>query len=169
MSHPRGRSLQCRTRSSKRWRATSMTASLGIQDLTVIQSPLADMYSVSSSQWGQYKGTLMGVSHLDLINWTNRLKWFFWELTGSKRKYVLRDSGHRLRADFVQLQRHSVLLGHCWYVLEIFTTQPRRLVDDLITLHVLTALLHRHVGKGRSLKNRCYPTKSKQRACRLLL
>jgi hypothetical protein len=30
---------------------------------------------------------LIGVSHLDLINWTNRLKWFFWELTGSKRKY----------------------------------------------------------------------------------
>jgi triacylglycerol lipase len=31
---------------------------------------------------------LIGVSHLDLINWTNRLKWWFWELTGSKRKYV---------------------------------------------------------------------------------
>jgi triacylglycerol lipase len=30
---------------------------------------------------------LIGVSHLDLINWTNRLKWWFWELTGSKRKY----------------------------------------------------------------------------------
>jgi triacylglycerol lipase len=42
--------------------------------------------SVASSQWGDYKGTLVGVSHLDLINWTNRLKWFFWELTGSKRK-----------------------------------------------------------------------------------
>lgn len=44
--------------------------------------------SVSSSQWGDYKGTLIGVSHLDLINWTNRMKWWFWELTGSKRKYV---------------------------------------------------------------------------------
>jgi triacylglycerol lipase len=43
--------------------------------------------SVHSSRWGDYKGTLIGVSHLDLINWTNRLKWFFWELTGSKRKY----------------------------------------------------------------------------------
>lgn len=43
--------------------------------------------SVESSRWGDYKGTLIGVSHLDLINWTNRLKWFFWELTGSKRKY----------------------------------------------------------------------------------
>ncbi|KAF1954528.1 alpha/beta-hydrolase [Byssothecium circinans] len=45
------------------------------------------LVSVSSSQWGQYKGTLIGVSHLDLINWTNRLKWFFWELTGSKRNF----------------------------------------------------------------------------------
>lgn len=44
--------------------------------------------SVESSRWGDYKGTLIGVSHLDLINWTNRLKWFFWELTGSKRKYA---------------------------------------------------------------------------------
>ncbi len=43
-------------------------------------------FSVSSSQWGHYKGTLIGVSHLDLINWTNRMKWWFWELTGSKRK-----------------------------------------------------------------------------------
>jgi triacylglycerol lipase len=45
------------------------------------------LVSVQSSQWGDYKGTLIGVSHLDLINWTNRLKWFFWELTGSKRNF----------------------------------------------------------------------------------
>ncbi|CAO2657935.1 Nn.00g071950.m01.CDS01 [Neocucurbitaria sp. VM-36] len=45
------------------------------------------LVSVYSSQWGDYKGTLIGVSHLDLINWTNRLKWFFWELTGSKRNF----------------------------------------------------------------------------------
>ncbi|KAF2676966.1 alpha/beta-hydrolase [Lentithecium fluviatile CBS 122367] len=45
------------------------------------------LVSVSSSRWGEYKGTLIGVSHLDLINWTNRLKWFFWELTGSKRNF----------------------------------------------------------------------------------
>ncbi|KAF1966672.1 alpha/beta-hydrolase [Bimuria novae-zelandiae CBS 107.79] len=47
----------------------------------------SDFSSVKSSQWGDYKGTLIGVSHLDLINWTNRLKWFFWELTGSKRNF----------------------------------------------------------------------------------
>lgn len=34
----------------------------------------------------------MGVSHLDLINWTNRIKWWLWELTGSKRKYDLKHS-----------------------------------------------------------------------------
>ncbi|KAF1993876.1 alpha/beta-hydrolase [Amniculicola lignicola CBS 123094] len=49
--------------------------------------PNDGLVSVASSQWGDYKGTLMGVSHLDLINWTNRLKWFFWELTGSKRSF----------------------------------------------------------------------------------
>ncbi|KAH7391051.1 hypothetical protein DE146DRAFT_767304 [Phaeosphaeria sp. MPI-PUGE-AT-0046c] len=45
------------------------------------------LVSIHSSQWGDYKGTLIGVSHLDLINWTNRLKWWLWELTGSKRSF----------------------------------------------------------------------------------
>jgi triacylglycerol lipase len=44
------------------------------------------LVSVESSKWGTYKGTLVGVSHLDLINWTNRLRWLVWELTGNKRK-----------------------------------------------------------------------------------
>ena len=44
------------------------------------------LVSVESSQWGSYKGTLVGVNHLDLINWTNRLRWMVWELTGNKRK-----------------------------------------------------------------------------------
>lgn len=47
------------------------------------------LVSVDSSQWGTYKGTLVDVSHLDLINWTNRLRWLIWELTGNKRKWVL--------------------------------------------------------------------------------
>jgi triacylglycerol lipase len=29
---------------------------------------------VESSRWGKYQGTLDNVSHLDLINWTNRLR-----------------------------------------------------------------------------------------------
>lgn len=32
------------------------------------------LVSVKSSHWGEYKGTLNNVSHLDLINWTNRLR-----------------------------------------------------------------------------------------------
>lgn len=32
------------------------------------------MVSVSSSKWGHYLGTLDEVDHLDLINWTNRLR-----------------------------------------------------------------------------------------------
>jgi triacylglycerol lipase len=30
---------------------------------------------------------LLGVSHLDLINWTNRLKWWIWSLTGKKKNF----------------------------------------------------------------------------------
>jgi triacylglycerol lipase len=37
---------------------------------------------------GVYRGTLDDVSHLDLINWTNRLRWYIWELTGHRRKFV---------------------------------------------------------------------------------
>ncbi|KAK2730508.1 triacylglycerol lipase [Colletotrichum kahawae] len=33
------------------------------------------LVSVASSQWGDYKGTLVDVSHLDLINWSNRVRW----------------------------------------------------------------------------------------------
>ncbi|KAL8942040.1 MAG: hypothetical protein Q9216_001893 [Gyalolechia sp. 2 TL-2023] len=44
------------------------------------------LVSVTSSKWGDYQGTLVNVSHLDLINWTNRLRWLVWEMTGNKRK-----------------------------------------------------------------------------------
>ncbi|KAI6089932.1 putative triacylglycerol lipase [Hypoxylon rubiginosum] len=40
-----------------------------------VEGPNDGLVSVTSSQWGSYKGTLVGVSHLDLINWTNRVKW----------------------------------------------------------------------------------------------
>ncbi|KAL5045097.1 hypothetical protein BDW71DRAFT_184823 [Aspergillus fruticulosus] len=48
------------------------------------------LVSVASSKWGGedgYKGTLMGVSHLDLINWNNRLKWLAGEITGQKPNF----------------------------------------------------------------------------------
>lgn len=32
------------------------------------------MVSVESARWGEYLGTLQDVDHLDLINWTNRMK-----------------------------------------------------------------------------------------------
>jgi len=51
------------------------------------EAPNDGLVSVQSSQWGEYKGTLVGVSHLDLINWTNRLKWLFWRLTGSTHNF----------------------------------------------------------------------------------
>jgi len=44
------------------------------------------LVSVESARWGEYKGTLVGASHLDLINWTNRLRWLLWELAGNRRK-----------------------------------------------------------------------------------
>jgi triacylglycerol lipase len=56
------------------------------------EGPNDGLVSVESSKWGgeaSYKGTLVGVSHLDLINWTNRLKWLAAELTGQPRKYAL--------------------------------------------------------------------------------
>jgi triacylglycerol lipase len=51
-----------------------------------VEGPNDGLVSVESSKWGTYKGTLVDVSHLDLINWTNRLRWMIWELTGNKRK-----------------------------------------------------------------------------------
>lgn len=39
-----------------------------------VEGPNDGLVSVQSSQWGDYKGTLDNVSHLDLINWTNRLR-----------------------------------------------------------------------------------------------
>ncbi|KAJ5580184.1 uncharacterized protein N7459_006169 [Penicillium hispanicum] len=58
--------------------------------LAEAEGPNDGLVSVASSHWGGdqgYKGTLMGVSHLDLINWTNRLKWLAGEVTGNRRKF----------------------------------------------------------------------------------
>lgn len=44
-----------------------------------LEGPNDGLVSVASSRWGGqdgYKGTLMGTTHLDLINWTNRVKRF---------------------------------------------------------------------------------------------
>ena len=51
------------------------------------EGPNDGLVSVASAQWGTYKGTLEGVSHLDLINWTNRLRWLLWKMMGNKRNF----------------------------------------------------------------------------------
>lgn len=59
--------------------------------LAQTEGPNDGLVSVASSCWGGeqgYKGTLMGVSHLDLINWTNRMKWLAAEMTGNRPKLV---------------------------------------------------------------------------------
>lgn len=55
--------------------------------LSELEGPNDGLVSVSSSKWGEYKGTLIDVSHLDLINWTNRLRWMVWEILGQKRNF----------------------------------------------------------------------------------
>lgn len=58
--------------------------------LAEAEGPNDGLVSVASSRWGGdsgYKGTLVGVSHLDLINWTNRLKWLAGDVMGNPRKF----------------------------------------------------------------------------------
>ena len=52
-----------------------------------VEGPNDGLVSVESSQWGDYRGTLVDVSHLDLINWTNRVKWAAREWVGMKRPF----------------------------------------------------------------------------------
>lgn len=52
------------------------------------EGPNDGLVSVASSRWGKYQGTLVDVSHLDLINWTNRMRWLVWQMMGNPRKSV---------------------------------------------------------------------------------
>jgi hypothetical protein len=106
------------------------------------------LVSVQSSKWGTYKGTLKDVSHLDMINWTNRLRWFLWELTGNKRKYVL---SYHVRLAWVASERLTLLvvastpLPSTWTLLvslwNIWNARKH--------LRILT--LHRYVGERRTV------------------
>lgn len=51
------------------------------------EGPNDGLVSVDSSRWGRYEGTLVGVSHLDLINWTNKVRWTVREWMGIKRNF----------------------------------------------------------------------------------
>ncbi|RPB08179.1 alpha/beta-hydrolase [Morchella conica CCBAS932] len=48
------------------------------------EGPNDGLVSVRSAQWGTYKGTLVGPTHLGIINWTNRV---WWMLTGNKATF----------------------------------------------------------------------------------
>lgn len=105
--------------------------------LEQLEGPNDGLVSVASSRWGGdrgYKGTLMGVSHLDLINWSNRLKWLAGEITGNRSKYVMPEAVFAVlvrsfgpirthpdrEADSLdlQVQCHCILPGHGRYVFE---------------------------------------------------
>lgn len=43
------------------------------------------MVSVELSKWGTYLGTLLGVDHLDLINWTNRMRTTIYQVVFNKQ------------------------------------------------------------------------------------
>ena len=53
-----------------------------------VEGPNDGLTSVFSSKWGDYQGTLEDVSHMDMINWPNRLKWTIDAFFGRKPKYV---------------------------------------------------------------------------------
>lgn len=57
--------------------------------LEQVEGPNDGLVSVASSRWGGdagFKGTLEGVSHLNLINWSNRARWLIGDLTGRKKR-----------------------------------------------------------------------------------
>lgn len=55
--------------------------------ITEVEGANDGLVSVESSRWGKYKGTLMNVSHLDLINWSNRMRYTVREWMGYKRTF----------------------------------------------------------------------------------
>ncbi|KAJ9156611.1 GPI inositol-deacylase [Pleurostoma richardsiae] len=51
------------------------------------EGPNDGLVSVQSARWGTYKGTLLGVNHLDLINWTNKLRWTLRRWMGQREMF----------------------------------------------------------------------------------
>ncbi|KAG5927869.1 hypothetical protein E4U42_001666 [Claviceps africana] len=51
------------------------------------EGPNDGLVSVQSSRWGVYQGTLLGVNHLDLINWPNRVRWMVRRWMGVERGF----------------------------------------------------------------------------------
>lgn len=51
-----------------------------------LEGPNDGLVSVESSKWGTYKGTLVDVSHLDLINWS-AIRAFMSKINGGERRF----------------------------------------------------------------------------------
>lgn len=51
------------------------------------EGPNDGMVSVSSATWGEYKGTLENVNHLDLVGWTGMIRYAYAEWTGKKIEF----------------------------------------------------------------------------------
>lgn len=56
--------------------------------LSRMEGPNDGLVSVESAKWGTYKGTLEDVSHLDLINWTNKIRWTLRKWMGEQNPSV---------------------------------------------------------------------------------
>lgn len=48
------------------------------------EGPNDGLVSVESAKWGEYRGTLLGVNHLDLVGWVNQVRYALSGLTGNK-------------------------------------------------------------------------------------
>ncbi|KAF8538387.1 Alpha/Beta hydrolase protein [Trichophaea hybrida] len=51
------------------------------------EGPNDGLVSVKSSRWGTYEGTLVGVNHLGIINWVNRIEYAYGQIMGKKRNF----------------------------------------------------------------------------------
>ncbi|KAH9822529.1 Alpha/Beta hydrolase protein [Melampsora americana] len=51
------------------------------------EGPNDGMVSISSATWGEYKGTLENVNHLDLVGWTGMIRYAYAEWTGKKIEF----------------------------------------------------------------------------------
>jgi len=65
-----------------------------------LEGPNDGLVSVESSKWGKYQGTLVGVNHLDLINWSNRLRFTLQKWMGHPPSYVVVLTQSQLRQNF---------------------------------------------------------------------
>lgn len=49
------------------------------------EGPNDGLVSVNSARWGTYEGTLVGVNHLGIINWVNRIEYAYRQLMGRNK------------------------------------------------------------------------------------